>query len=311
MNYELAFYLKDKSKIDIIEARLRRHLSSNLIKGRTIVAEIGDLIPKKIQTFFLYNLINEQVIVKEEISQSVEEYIFSFNIKNFDYYFSSQKHAVEILDGLDKQFEEKKSLEDIEIVATLPSLFFGEQIPEVYSIYPSMKRLIINTKKQLWIINPFFDSFGIEYLIPTLCSAAERGVDIKIITRNLLEEETDEKMLETVVKLVSKFNEKNLLDMLEMRFFFKRNESTGKQEYALHSKVILSDRTSCYLGSANVTETSLKYNFELGVIIRGTKVTKVLEILERLYEVSDLIDINKLHNKNSVHTYNTKNGREV
>jgi phosphatidylserine/phosphatidylglycerophosphate/cardiolipin synthase-like enzyme len=298
LNYELAFYLKDKSKIDIIESRLRKHLSSNLIRGRTIIREVGDLIPKKIHIVFLYNLINEKVIIKQEVSQSIEEYIFSFDIINFNNYFCSQKQAVEILKDLDKQFDRKNNLESFELVATLPSIFFEEEIPEVYSIYPSIKRVIINTKKQLWIVNPFFDSFGIEYLIPPLCSVAEREVNIKIITRNILDEETDDKLYETVAKLVNKLDERNLLNLLEIRSFFKRNESTGKQEYALHSKVILSDKTSCYLGSANVTETSLKYNFELGVIIQGPKVSKVLDILEQLSEISDIMDINKLKNKN-------------
>jgi hypothetical protein len=296
LNYRLAFYLKNKPDICVIEKRLRKHLSSDLVMGKSIIEEMEDKIPTRLRTSFLYDLISENVIVKKKVSQSIEEYIFSFNMEEFNNYFSSQKQAVEILDDLENEFE-KKDIDNIELVATLPSQLLFDEFPDINSIYPSIKRLIVNSKKDLWIINPFFDSFGVEYLMPSLCGAASRGVNIRIITRNFFVEEVDQRLIEALAKLVNKFDEYGLLNMLEIKHFFKRNEETGRQEYALHSKIVLSDTTSCYLGSANFTETSLKYNFELGVIIQGQKVSRVLNILKKLSEVSDIIDINKLNNK--------------
>lgn len=52
----------------------------------------------------------------------------------------------------------------------------------------------------------------------------------------------------------------------ELRYLYKQNEFGGQQTQ-IHGKLIISDREKGYVGSANLTETSILHNLELGVLI--------------------------------------------
>ena len=57
-------------------------------------------------------------------------------------------------------------------------------------------------------------------------------------------------------------------------------EKQGKtQMYQLHAKMILADATMAYLGSANFTDTSLHYNFELGLYLEDRNMIARLQAL--------------------------------
>ena len=57
-------------------------------------------------------------------------------------------------------------------------------------------------------------------------------------------------------------------------------EKQGKQQlYQLHAKMILADADRAYVGSANFTDTSLHYNFELGVYLEDRDVIARLNAL--------------------------------
>ena len=58
----------------------------------------------------------------------------------------------------------------------------------------------------------------------------------------------------------------------------KRN---GSQMFQLHAKMILSDRVAAYVGSANFTDTSLRYNLELGLYVAERE---VIDELHRLFD---------------------------
>ena len=55
------------------------------------------------------------------------------------------------------------------------------------------------------------------------------------------------------------------------------------QMFQLHAKMILSDRDAAYIGSANFTDTSLHYNFELGLCVRDRV------IIDRLHAIFDYV----------------------
>ena len=61
-------------------------------------------------------------------------------------------------------------------------------------------------------------------------------------------------------------------------------EKQGKsQMYQLHAKMILADASMAYLGSANFTDTSLHYNFELGLYIEDR------DAIARLHALFDYV----------------------
>ena len=68
---------------------------------------------------------------------------------------------------------------------------------------------------------------------------------------------------------------------LQVRYL---HESRARaQMFQLHAKMILADRDLAYIGSANMTDTSLHYNFELGVVIEDR------ERIDRLHAVFDYV----------------------
>lgn len=70
----------------------------------------------------------------------------------------------------------------------------------------------------------------------------------------------------------------------QMRYLFERNEFGGQQTQ-IHAKLIISDAKQAYVGSANLTETSLIHNLELGVLVQDTHVVKELRrIFHDVYE---------------------------
>lgn len=55
----------------------------------------------------------------------------------------------------------------------------------------------------------------------------------------------------------------------------------GSQMFQLHAKMILSDRRAAYVGSANFTDTSLRYNLELGMYVQDRA---IVDELHRLFD---------------------------
>jgi phosphatidylserine/phosphatidylglycerophosphate/cardiolipin synthase-like enzyme len=68
---------------------------------------------------------------------------------------------------------------------------------------------------------------------------------------------------------------------LAVRYLHERQASA--QMFQLHAKMILVDGERAYIGSANLTDTSLHYNFEMGLLVEERA------IVERLEKVFDYV----------------------
>ncbi len=137
------------------------------------------------------------------------------------------------------------------------------------------------------MVNPFFDHFGAATVEGPLIGRAKKGVRIWIIGRDLLSSAgQSQQNTEPLRWLARRFTESKVQQALQIRDFTERDEDSGRITYALHSKIVLSDETACYVGSANVTETSLRVNFELGVVLQGPPVKPVRELVGLLWNAS-------------------------
>jgi phosphatidylserine/phosphatidylglycerophosphate/cardiolipin synthase-like enzyme len=59
----------------------------------------------------------------------------------------------------------------------------------------------------------------------------------------------------------------------------------GTRIFQMHAKMVVADRTAAYLGSANLTDTSLNYNLELGLLIAQPAIVGELErIFDLVFE---------------------------
>ena len=68
---------------------------------------------------------------------------------------------------------------------------------------------------------------------------------------------------------------------LAVRYLHEKHAKS--QMFQLHAKMILVDAAAAYIGSANFTDTSLHYNFELGLYVEDPA------ILARLHTIFDYI----------------------
>lgn len=60
---------------------------------------------------------------------------------------------------------------------------------------------------------------------------------------------------------------------------------TGVSMFSGHGKIIIADAVAMYLGSANLTDTGLYYNFEIGAIIRSPPaVTAMIKYFDFIYD---------------------------
>ncbi len=70
---------------------------------------------------------------------------------------------------------------------------------------------------------------------------------------------------------------------LQVRYL---NERRSKSLiYQVHAKLIIADGARAYVGSANMTDTSIHYNLELGVWLRDAEIVGRLErLFDRMYD---------------------------
>jgi cardiolipin synthase/putative cardiolipin synthase len=116
---------------------------------------------------------------------------------------------------------------------------------------------------------------------------AKKGVQVRVIGRELLDDRgEDTRNILPIQWLYDRFKETGFEEQIEVRDFAKRDSASGQLVYALHSKIVLSDENACYIGSANVTETSLRFNFELGVVLKDELVLPVVQLVDYLWDAS-------------------------
>lgn len=60
---------------------------------------------------------------------------------------------------------------------------------------------------------------------------------------------------------------------------YLHEQRMNAQMFQLHAKTLIADGRRAYVGSANLTDTSLHYNFEMGLLIEEPEVVAALETL--------------------------------
>jgi hypothetical protein len=197
----------------------------------------------------IYYLIGREVLVPTKRAANIADYKFRVDSSRLDLLQSE---------------EGKIDSDEWNILATYPPGIGFEKIRGVRPLYPDLCRLAIGSKREMCIVNPFFDYTGRRKLLPYLISAAKRGVRMKIVSRAQRPNTPSDELRAFVTPLIRAGAK------LETRTFGFR------PDYALHAKFIISDGEIAYLGSANLTGRSLSRNVETGVLMRG-KGARVLQ----------------------------------
>lgn len=77
-----------------------------------------------------------------------------------------------------------------------------ENIRGITPLYPDLCRLMIDSKREIYITNPFFDYQGRRKVLTYLIAAAKRGVKIKIVSKRELRSEFTEQLVAFIGPLI-------------------------------------------------------------------------------------------------------------
>jgi cardiolipin synthase/putative cardiolipin synthase len=176
--------------------------------------------------------------------------------------------------------------QSVELTATFPPGIKVEGETGVRPLSSDLRKLFFGADSVVRIANPYFDPNPA--IVGDIASLANRGVTTKILTR---ETRSASESLASAMNSIYEQIDPPKRHQLKVRDLFKRDENTGRQAYATHAKLAIADREICYLGSANLTDTSLQNNFELGVLLRGNDVDVAIDVFDSVFEFSRAVDL--------------------
>lgn len=183
-------------------------------------------------------------------------------------------------------FDVESQASTIELTGTFPPGVTVNAFTGVRQLSDDLRQMFFDADSTVRIANPYFDPTS--SVVGDLASIANRGVKTKILTRET--KDADPKLrraLNTMYEDVKPANRR----YVEVRDLFKQDSDTGRQAYATHAKITIADEDLCYLGSANLTDTSLSDNFELGVLLRGEIVLTATAVFDAVFEISKSVNL--------------------
>ena len=197
----------------------------------------------------------------------------------------TQQAAVIASDGRSSQTGQE---DVVEFVATLPGGFepTSARVRSIPDIASTIRNQVFDADSSVRIANPYFDP-SLE-LVSDLASLPRRGVETRLLTRETADEEGDTRT--TLNKMWDLIDEDHR-DNFEVRDLYRWDEKQGSQAFATHAKIVIVDERVCYVGSANLTDTSLSTNFEFGVVVEGDIVEEAATVFDEVFEYSYPVDL--------------------
>ncbi len=154
-----------------------------------------------------------------------------------------------------------------DLVASLPG---GTALPAGLhrTTGETLVQLVVQATSTLRLVAPFMDQPGLSFIGDALAAATIRGVHLEILlpTRSTHADDALQDLTATIARSGDPAN-------------FTVSRLRYDAPWA-HLKVLTSDSSSAYIGSANVTGAGIAgHNLELGVLVRGQMVAVVESIL--------------------------------
>jgi phosphatidylserine/phosphatidylglycerophosphate/cardiolipin synthase-like enzyme len=143
-----------------------------------------------------------------------------------------------------------------------------------------VRQLCASATKQLFLVAPYLSCAGLELLRPAIATSAQNGAWIRLLTSHLNQNSgANRRALNTLLN-----GNEGALIRNKLRILV----ATDKLPALVHAKIILVDHARGYLGSANLSQSALDQNFELGVALSENQV-RSLESLLAYFESQGLI----------------------
>lgn len=216
--------------------------------------------------------------------------LFEIIIKGFSYpteEIEKQERQVKPLvkptleiDTIKTVLERQKSI--ICVVSVPPVISFDIKAHGCISLNEAFKSLINSANRDIKIISPFIDKFGIVQYLYDLIDAANRGAEIKLLIRK-----DGGDSGRGIQHLCDTFSAEACRNMLEIRnFHMQRDEG---QLYGIHAKLLIVDNTLGYIGSGEFRGNSLWGLVETGIITIQPVINPFIELFDQVWKTSDTV----------------------
>lgn len=183
--------------------------------------------------------------------------------------FSSVKLILTVLPDAKRRFSNDQSYR---IAATIPTRL--HKLRQYFRMFENtglgLRRMIAEASVDLTLLFPFIDKEGFSEILGALELALDRGVTVSFLTRELGD------------------GERNLMVLSEIMDSAKKKGGDLRLYEAVmtdgvpisHAKVVARDGgVEVYVGSANLTGTSMDRTIEIGVFLRGSETRAVGDFL--------------------------------
>ena len=165
------------------------------------------------------------------------------------------------------------------ISATIPERF--ADLERYYGIFENtalgMRRLIEGTQKELLVMIPFIDETGFLNISESIGEVIRRGIKVTFISRDLSEGYRNRAAVADLIRLSVKCN--GNLQLFE--------GGSDPDVPISHAKIISRDGgEEVYLGSANLTKSSMETTIEMGVFLRGSNARPVHDFVCNILKYS-------------------------
>lgn len=284
---ELALFVRSREVMLEIKNSINSIFSKKeMVKGEEIMGVLSFLGGSASKSI-IYMLLKKKILKTVDSHEDIDYYIFSLDQNALSKYIESEIGSLKVIKEIEPMiFSAGKK--NVELLVTYPNDKKFTKVEGFSLLYPSLKKMIMESKKSIWIINPFFDPFGTLQIVEDLINSAKRGVEIRIVTRGA-SERGNKRLIQSLEFLFERFRRANLLNAIEIRDYFKRSKETMQQIFAVHSKMMIVDKSVCYLGSANITSTCLYSNLETGVVLRGDESEAFTNLFNALWKASSKV----------------------
>ena len=184
-----------------------------------------------------------------------------------------------ILDILPQARERFSSDREYRIAATIPETL--HKLQEFFRAFENtalgLRRMISSATSNLTILVPFMDADGLSEILPSLERALQTGVEVSFLTRELGEGERNLGVLSGLVDVAMR----NPGDLRLLEAVLSDDTPIS------HAKVFSKDDgDEIYVGSANLTSTSMERTIEIGVFLKGRETRPIDEFLSLVKSLS-------------------------
>lgn len=283
-DYSIAGVLEDEELIGCVRTWFAEADESVLeIDGTELFRAIPDADLDTIeQEAVLIGLLQNAAATRVATGSSLRASTYRFDVDRCIQVLDQQRIAVR---ALASEMRSEADTTTVETLATVPSGSTLARLssPRVSPLAPRLRRILLEAQGLVRIANPYFDPG--QRILDDITGLPRKGVTTRILTREVTQPDHRTVFNEMHSKLPAD-RQPNLMvgELYEL-------DERGRQAAATHAKVMVIDDEVAYVGSANLTMTSLGTNFELGLLVHGPPVEDIAAVFDEVFDNARRVDL--------------------